>query len=102
MTEQNKIEDLKLDLQKARDDLEDAQERIKKIEEALWGRDPKGMTPDPDAMINILRDIRGKMPDLQCVADDSKFAKRALQTLFGSGGVIAIGMLIWQVAKAFQ
>lgn len=95
------FQQLKTELDQARSDLIEAEKRIKRIEVAIWGKDPFGLQPDPDAMINILRDIRDKMPDLKQIADDSKFNKKAFRLIFGTGGLLALVVLGYNFVKIF-
>lgn len=92
---------LQSDLKKAQEDLSDAQDRIKRIEEVIYGKDPHAITPDPNAMITILRDIREKMPALTNVAEDSKFAKRAVHLFFGSAALVPIVLLVIALKNHF-
>lgn len=98
-TNKEEIDELKVDLKEAKDDLKDAQERIKKIEDILFGKDPQAMTPDPDAMINILRDIRSKMPDLEAIRSDYNFKAKLKFMLWGNAGLITIIGTLWALGK---
>lgn len=101
MNERLTYETVSRELERAKNDLIDAQARIVRIERTIWGHDPHAIQPDPNAMVVILRDIRDKMPDLQRVADDSKFSRRALKTIFGSTSLIGLLLLLHQLWKTF-
>lgn len=100
MTSQDKnYDELKVELKEAKDDLKDAQERITRIEKIIWGRDPQSMTPDPDAMIHIMRDIRSKMPDLEKIQSDYNFKAKLKFMLWGNAGLVAVVTSIWAFVK---
>lgn len=92
-------DELKQELRQAKDDLIDAQERIKRIEQVIWGMNPQSMTPDPDAMINILRDIRSKMPDLDAIRTDYNFKAKLKFMIVGNASLAVLIGMGWSFFK---
>lgn len=87
------------ELRQAKSDLADAENRIARIERIIWGQDPHSMVKDPHAMINILSDIRDKMPDLEKIRSDYNMLAKLKLLLWGNAGLIAIGISVWGVIK---
>lgn len=91
--------ELEAELKQAKNDLLDARQRIERIEKVLWGNNPHGMDPDPNAMVTILRDIRDNMPDLKVIKDNYKFLDKLRFFIWGNAGILAVIGSIWAAYK---
>lgn len=92
-------EDLKEELNQAKIELLDARNRIERIEKIIWGSNPHSMQKDPHAMINILSDIRDKMPDLEQIRSNYKFLEKLKFLLWGNAGLLAVLGSLWALFK---
>lgn len=95
----NEYNSLQVELKQAKADLADAQQRISRIETIIWGTNPHSMVKDPNAMINILSDIRDKMPDLEKIRSDYNMVAKVKLLLWGNAGLVAVACSIWGLLK---